>query len=203
MNCHFSPILIWIFVSFLLQTTWSKCTSLSLPSNGGSPLRTTWRPCLHIISGSVDFFFFSSFKFFIFIFIQFGWHMKTIKDTALVLLLCFFHSHWGRLWGSWEHQTCWPKTWSMAWATAWSPTWRSSVNRLEVGLLCLSTFRHISQKIFVSVCIIGLGIYLKNNVIFFLNQQLTVRKIWYQKWWPTQVCMLFILTFIRYRMYLK
>ena len=41
------------FASFL-QTIWSKCTSLSQPSNGGSPLRTTWRLCLHIILGSVD-----------------------------------------------------------------------------------------------------------------------------------------------------
>lgn len=43
-------------IFWLLQMTWSKCTSSSQPSNGGSPLRTTWRPCLPITMGSVDFF---------------------------------------------------------------------------------------------------------------------------------------------------
>lgn len=69
------------------------------------------------------------------------------KNAWLVLLLCSFHSPWGRLWESWEHQICWLTTWSMAWATAWSPTWKSSANRLEAWVLRFATFRHMSQKV--------------------------------------------------------
>lgn len=133
-----------MFPFHLLQMTWSKCTSLSPQSNGASPLRTTWRPCLHTTLGFVDLPSLS--RPFTTVAVIIWITYQKCQKFALSLLLCYFHSHSGRLWELWEHQTCWQTTWNMAWVTAWSPTSRSSASRFVCVPLCLHTCGHIVLK---------------------------------------------------------